>query len=44
MPKDSQPDNKKARKAKADGQTPISKENQNQNRNAKKRSVKNNDV
>lgn len=40
MPKDSQPDNKKARKKKADGQTPITAENQNQNRNAKKHSVR----
>jgi hypothetical protein len=44
MPKDSQPDNKKARKEKAKGQTPITQENQNQNRNTKKQSVKNNDV
>jgi hypothetical protein len=44
MPKDSQPDNKKARKEKANKQTPITEENQNQNRNSKKRSVKNNDV
>ena len=44
MPKDSQPDNKKARKEKANGQTPITKENQTQNRNAKKQSVKHNDV
>lgn len=44
MPKDSQPDNKKARIKKADGQTPLTRENQNQNRNAKKQSIKNNDV
>jgi hypothetical protein len=44
MPKDSQPDNKKARKEKAKGQTPITQENQNQNRNTKKQSVKNKDV
>lgn len=44
MAKDSQPDNKKSRKEKANGQAPITGENQNQNRNAKKRSVKNNDV
>lgn len=44
MAKDSQPDNKAARKRKAHGQTPITQENQNQNRNAKKHSVKNNDV
>jgi len=44
MPKDSQPDNKKARKEKANGQTPITQENQNQNKNAKKQSAKNNDV
>jgi hypothetical protein len=44
MPKDSQVDNKEARKEKAKGQTPLTKENQNQNRNAKKQSVRNNDV
>lgn len=44
MPKDSQPDNKKARKAKSNGQTPITQENQNQNKNSKKQSTKNNDV
>lgn len=44
MPKDSQPDNKKARSKKANGQTPITRENQNQNKNAKKKSIKNNDV
>lgn len=44
MPKDSQPDNKKARIQKANGQTPITKENQNQNRNAKKQSIPGNDV
>ncbi|RPF42339.1 hypothetical protein EDD70_2683 [Hydrogenoanaerobacterium saccharovorans] len=44
MPKDSQPDNKKARKEKCNGQTPITRENQNQNKNAKKQSNKNNDV
>ncbi|WP_264373182.1 hypothetical protein [Sinanaerobacter chloroacetimidivorans] len=44
MTKDSQPDNKQARKEKANNQTPITRENQNQNRNAKKQSIKNNDV
>lgn len=44
MPKDSQPDNKKARIKKADGQTPITAESQNKTRNAKKQSIKNNDV
>lgn len=44
MSKDSQPDNKKARMEKCNGQTPITKENQNQNPNAKKKSVKHNDV
>jgi len=44
MPKDSQPDNKKARMKKCNGQTPITKENQNQNRNAKKQSIERNDV
>ena len=44
MSKDSQPDNKNARKEKANGQTPITQENKNQNKNAKKQSTKNNDV
>lgn len=44
MPKDSQPDNKQARMKKANGQTPITQENKNQNRNTKKQSVKNDDV
>lgn len=44
MPKDSQPDNKRARMEKANGQTPITRENQNQNKNNKKHSTKNNDV
>lgn len=44
MPKDSQPDPKGVRKAKANGQTPITEENQNHNKNAKKKSIKNNDV
>lgn len=44
MPKDSQTDNKKSRKIKAKGQTPITRENQNHNKNAKKQSIKNNDV
>lgn len=44
MPKDSQPDNKRARMKKCNGQTPITRENQNQNRNAKKQSIPNNDV
>jgi hypothetical protein len=44
MPKDSQPDNKKARMEKANYQTPITRENQNQNRNAKKKSIEHNDV
>jgi hypothetical protein len=44
MPKDSQPDNKADRMKKAKGQTPITRENQNQNRNAKKQSIPNNDV
>ena len=39
MPKDSQPDNKKARNAKCHGQTPLTRENQNQSRNAKKQSA-----
>lgn len=44
MPKDSQPDRKQVRNKKASGQTPLTKENQNQNKNAKKQSIKNNDV
>lgn len=44
MPKDSQPDPKKVRKKKANGQTPLTQENQNQNRNAKKKPIKHNDV
>ena len=44
MPKDSQPDPKEVRKAKANGQTPLAHENQNHNRNAKKKSIRNNDV
>lgn len=44
MPKDSQIDNKKVRMEKCKGQTPISRENQNKNPNAKKQSIKNNDV
>ena len=44
MPKDSQPDPKDVRKEKAKGQTPLTCENQNQNRNAKKNSIPNDDV
>lgn len=44
MAKDSQPDNKVVRKEKANGQTPLTTENQNQNKNSKKHSIKNNDV
>lgn len=44
MPKDSQPDNKKVRKEKTDGQTSITRENQNQSKNAKKQSNRKNDV
>ena len=44
MPKDSQPDNKSARAKKSKGHTPITRENQNQNPNAKKKSIENNDV
>ena len=42
MPKDSQPDPKAARKEKA--KSPLTRENQNQNRNARKKSIPNNDV
>lgn len=44
MPKDSQPDNKRARVKKADGQTPLTKENQNHTKNTKKQSAGHNDV
>ena len=44
MPRDSQPDSKQARMKKSKGQTPITRENQNQNRNAKKQSIPGNDV
>ena len=44
MPKDSQPDPKGVREKKANGQTPLTRENQNHNRNAKKKSIKPNDV
>lgn len=44
MPKDSQPDNKEARMEKCNGQIPITRENQNKNKNAKHKSIKNNDV
>ena len=44
MPKDSQPDNKSARKKKSNNQTPITRENQNRSRTAKKQSTENNDV
>jgi len=43
MAKDSQVDNKTARKEKANNQTPLTRENQNQNRNAKKQSIKKDD-
>lgn len=44
MPKDSQPDNKSARMKKANGQTPITEENHQKNKNAKRQSIKNDDV
>lgn len=44
MPKDSQPDNKKARMEKANYQTPLTRENQNNTRNSKKQSANRNDV
>ncbi|MGI5849221.1 MAG: hypothetical protein ACOX8Q_04000 [Christensenellales bacterium] len=40
MPKDSQPDNKKARKEKSKGQTPITADAQNNSRTTKKQSAK----
>jgi len=44
MAKDSQIDNKKARKEKANFQTPLTRESQNNNKNAKKKSNPSNDV
>lgn len=44
MPKDSQPDDKITRMKKCNGQTPITEENHNQNPNAKRKSIKHNDV
>lgn len=44
MPKDGQIDKKQVRRIKAHGQTPLTRENQNQNRNAKKHSIPRNDV
>ena len=44
MTKDSQIDNKEARKKKANGQIPLTRENQNQNKNAKRQSIENDDV
>ncbi len=44
MPKDSQPDNKRARVKKSNGQTPLTRENQNKNNNAKRKSIQHNDV
>lgn len=44
MTKDSQPDNKRARKLKSNGQIPITRENMNQNRNNKKQSSERGDV
>jgi hypothetical protein len=44
MPKDSQPDNKKARLEKSNYQIPLTRENMNKNKNAKRKSIKNNDV
>ncbi|MHC1693871.1 MAG: hypothetical protein AB9835_01050 [Eubacteriales bacterium] len=39
MPKDSQPDNKQARTRKANGQIPLTRENQNRSRTTKKQSA-----
>jgi len=44
MPKDSQIDNKEARKEKSNGQTPLTRENQNHTRNTKKQSAPRNDT
>lgn len=40
----SQPDSKEVRKEKANGRTPLTSENQNQNRNVKKNSIRNKDM
>ena len=44
MPKDRQPDKKEVRIRKCNGQTPLTRENQNQHNNAKKQSIRHNDV
>ena len=44
MAKDSQPDNKEARERKSNGQTPLTRENQNRSRTAKKQSAQRGDV
>jgi len=44
MAKDSQPDNKEARERKCHGQTPLTRENQNRSRTAKKQSARRGDV
>lgn len=44
MAKESQPDNKKAGKQKANGQTPTTRDNQNQSNSTKKQSTKSNNV
>ncbi len=44
MTKDSQPDNKTARRIKSKGQTTITEEAKNHNKNGKKQSIENNDV
>lgn len=40
MTKDSQPDNKRARKVKSNGQTPITEDGQNNSRTTKKQSAR----
>ncbi|MDD5018739.1 MAG: hypothetical protein PHO15_11665 [Eubacteriales bacterium] len=44
MPKDSQPDNKKARKIKSKAKTPVTADGQNNSRNTKKQSAKRSNV
>lgn len=44
MPKDSQIDSKEKRKQKSGGKTPLTEENQNQNRSDKKQSSRPDDV
>jgi len=44
MAKDSQPDKKEVRERKCNGQTPLTRENQNRSRTAKRQSAQRGDV